>query len=129
VRLCAIEELRHWMALQPDADGRLSVLVQSRQQFSPTEAATFLQLLHGFSTKERADPATYATLIAALQHARLPIRELASWNLYHLAPQAARKIAYDAAAGPVERERAQRQWRTLIPEGKLPPPEEKSGSG
>ncbi len=69
-------------------------------------------------------PETYETLIEYLNHKRLPVRELARWHLYHLAP-VGRDIKYDAAAQPEERAKAAREWKDLIPTGKLPPKEKK----
>jgi hypothetical protein len=66
-------------------------------------------------------PETYETLIAYLRHDKQPVRELAKWHLDRLAP-AGRSIPFDAAAPPEEREKAYKEWKKLIPDGKLPPP-------
>jgi hypothetical protein len=51
------------------------------------------------------------------------VRELAWWHLYRLAP-AGRSIRYDPAGPDAERDKAQAEWKKLIPSGQLPPREE-----
>ena len=73
------------------------------------------------------DAATYQALIHYLAHDRAAVRELAAWHLYRLVPEG-RKIAYDAAAAPAERARAQAAWRKLLPAGRVPAPRTQSKS-
>jgi hypothetical protein len=64
-------------------------------------------------------PAVYTSLIGYLQHADLPVRELAFHHLLALVP-AGRTIAYDPAGDPEQRRRAVEEWKKLIPEGSVP---------
>jgi hypothetical protein len=124
-RETAVLALRHWLDQGSDHAARLYQAL-SAQGARPGLADTFLHLLHTFSVHDRTRPETYDTLIDYLQHKDLRVRELARWQLYRMVPQGA-KIAYDAAAAPVEWARARAAWRALIPEGQLPPrvPKEK----
>lgn len=118
--------LRSWIGR---GSGQIEKLEDALRQakYSPVQTKTLVRLLVGFSAEERRDPATYELLINYLKHSRLPMRELAHWHLVRLAP-AGRNIPYDAAAPAADRQRAYAAWRTLIPEGKLPPPPEKSST-
>src|SRR5262249_21792794 len=83
-----------------------------QKQYPPQQAETVLQLLHGYTEQDAADRALRATLVDYLNHERLPIRELAHWQLMQIMPEGQR-IPYDAAAEPGRREGAQEQWRGL----------------
>jgi hypothetical protein len=124
VRETAVVALRNWIGAQPDRDMTLYRVFTNVQGYSAGEAETVLQLLHSPFVVEQ--PETYETLIEYLNHKKLAVRELARWHLYHLAP-VGRDIKYDAAASPEDRARAAREWRELIPAGKLPPKEKKKG--
>jgi hypothetical protein len=119
VRAIAVETLRHWIGRGPGQDSQLAKFLRSKG-YSEAHAIIFLQLLHSYGDQDIEDPLTYELLIAYLRHEKLPIRELAAWHLYRLVP-AGRKIAYNAAGSEVEREKAFRSWKDLIPSGKLPP--------
>jgi hypothetical protein len=119
-RVTAIETLRHWIGRKPRQDAALGKFLVGDQNYSQVHAATVLQLLHSYGQKDIEDPLTYEVLIADLQHEKLPIRELAAWHLYRLAP-AGREIRYDAAAREGKREEAVKAWKQLIPAKKLPP--------
>jgi hypothetical protein len=119
VRETAIEALRNWIGRGPGQDQLLYNFLIKQRQYSPTHAEIVLNLLHT-PFNPRA-PETYETLIAYLRHDKQPVRELAKWHLDRLAP-AGRSIPFDAAAPPEEREKAYKEWKKLIPDGKLPPP-------
>ena len=111
--------LRNWLGRGPGQVEKLHEALR-KAQYTEVQAKTILRLLFGFDAEERASPATYELLIGYLKHSKLPVRELARWHLFRLAP-AGRAIAYDAAAPAAERQRAYDAWRALVPEGKLPP--------
>jgi hypothetical protein len=120
----AVVALRNWIGAQPDRDVYLYRVLTDVQGYTPAEAETVMQLLHSPFILEQ--PETYETLIDYLSHKRLGVRELARWQLYHLAP-VGRDIKYDAGAAPEERAKAVKQWKELIPTGQLPPNERKKG--
>ncbi len=125
-RLAAIECLTQWIAVSRDNDYKLSEAI--RQRMKANEADTFMTLLHGYSAEKASRPETYEYLIERLGHVQLPIRELAAWNLYRLAP-AGQAIPWDATDA-TKRDRAYQQWLKLIPPGKLPPtPKTKAALG
>jgi hypothetical protein len=119
-RLIAVETLRHWIGRKPGQDATLGRFLVREEKYSPEHAATALQLLHSYGQKSIEDPVTYEVLIAYLQHDKLPIRELAAFQLYRLAA-VGREIQYDAAAPAEKREQAVKAWKKLIPTGELPP--------
>jgi hypothetical protein len=116
----AVVALEHWLGRGPGQDQKLYKALIAEAKYRPVDAESVLQLLHGFSDEDLADPETYECLIDFLQHDRIAIRGLAYWHLYRLVPEG-RKIAYDPLAKKEERDRAQKEWKKLIPHGKLPP--------
>ena len=126
VREQAVMTLRQWIGRQPGQVAKLDSFLTKSQKFPPAQARTVVMLLKGFDDQDRKEPFVYQLLIGALEHAPLPIRELAHWHLERLAP-AGQKIVYDAAAGEEARSKAAAQWRQLIPEGHLPPAPKKDG--
>jgi hypothetical protein len=118
----AVIALRNWIGAQPDRDLPLYRVLTDVQNYTPAEAETVMQLLHSPFIAEQ--PETYETLIDYLNHKRLAVRELARWQLYHLAP-VGRDIKYDAAASAEDRAKAAKAWKELIPNGQLPPKEKK----
>jgi hypothetical protein len=118
--------LRHWIGRGPGQDQKLYHGLIDRGGYTPLQAESVLQLLHGFSDEELAEPETYELLIAYLDDSRQAIRSLAHWHLVRLVP-AGRDIAYDPTAGKDDRERAQRAWQKLVPPGHLPPGRKPSG--
>lgn len=116
----AIMVLRAWMGRGPEQVIQIFDTLVTAKNLKPVQVRNAMHLLFGFDPHEQGDPATYEVLITLLQHAKLPVRELARWHLYRLAP-AGRDIPYDAAAPAEARARAQAQWQKLIPSGKLPP--------
>jgi hypothetical protein len=119
-RLVAVETLRHWIGRKAGQDALLARSLIRTEKYTPEHASTVLHLLHSYGQKGIEDPITYEVLIADLEHDKLPIRELAAWHLYRLAP-AGREITYDPASSPEKRAEAAKKWKQLIPRGKLPP--------
>jgi hypothetical protein len=119
VRALAVDTLRHWVGRAPGQDSQLAKYLRSKD-YSPAHTTIVLQLLHSYGADEIDDPLTYDLLISYLRHEKLPIRELAAWHLYRLAP-AGQNIAYDPAGPAEERDKAFKAWKTLIPNGQLPP--------
>jgi hypothetical protein len=119
-RAIAVEALRQWIGRKAGQDAILSRYLVRERSYSPAHATILLQLLHSYGQREIEDPVTYELLIAYLQHDKLPIRELAAWQLYRLVPAAAKKIPYNPAGTPNEREAAVKAWKALVPPGELP---------
>jgi hypothetical protein len=120
VRDGAVVVLRHWIGRGPGQDGKLYRFLMDQRKYSAGQAEIVLQLLHSFSDVDRDRRETYESLIAYLEHDKLPIRELAKWHLYRMVA-AAKDIPYDPAGSEAERDRAAERWRKLLREGKLPP--------
>jgi hypothetical protein len=121
----AILVLRHWIAREPGQDQRLFHGLMEKASFTPLQAESMLQLLHGFNEEERAQPETYELLIAYLTDSRLAIRALAHWHLVRLVP-AGRDIPYNPLDDKAALQHAQQEWQKLVPAGRLPakrPPE------
>jgi hypothetical protein len=123
MRETAVIALRNWIGVKPDRDLQLYRAFIDVQGYTAFEAEAVLQLLHNPFVVEQ--PETYETLIEYLNHKKVAVRELARWHLYHLAP-VGRDIKYDAGASAEERAKSAREWRELIPTGKLPPKEKKA---
>jgi hypothetical protein len=118
-REAAIVTLRAWIGRGPGQDTRLyDFLVQSKD-YSRNQAETVVQLLHSFGENQLARPATYGALIDYLLNDKLAIRQLAIWHLDRLVP-AGRAILYDPAGSSQARQEAFKQWKKLVPNGKLP---------
>jgi hypothetical protein len=115
VRQSAIETLSRWITSSRDYEYRLFDALKGR--YSPVEAEKIVTLLHGPPGKGRFVPQTYEVLIEQLASPRMPIRDLAAWQLFQLVPRA-REVRFDPTAPP---ERHQAQWRKLIPRGTIPP--------
>jgi hypothetical protein len=116
----AVVALRHWLGRGPGQDEKLYKHLIANYQFEPVHAEIAVQLLHSFGDADLAQPETYEALIDYLQHKQLGIRRLADWHLKRLVP-AGRKIAYDPHDDPAHREEAYKEWKKLVPTGKLPP--------
>ncbi len=114
--------LRYWLGRAPGQDQAFYRNVQEVWGYTPAQAQTLLDFLHGFSESDLKRPETYQMLIGYLGHPRLAIRALAHWYLVRLVP-AGRKIAYDPLAAPAKRNRARQEWKKLVPPGTLPPRE------
>jgi hypothetical protein len=112
--------LRHWIGRGPGQDLKLYNRMIESGKYTPVQAATVLNLLHSFGDDDLAQPETYEALIKYMEDDNLAIRGLAYWHLSRLVP-AGKKIGFNPLAPKEERQRAVKQWRELIPEGKLPP--------
>ena len=123
-RIAAIAALRHWLGRRVENDQQLYSALQ--QKYKSSLAEIIMQLLHPLTEKQKHEPETYETLIAYLNHDKLPVRELAYSHLIALVPQGA-KIPYDPAGGIDKRERSYQEWKKLIPQGKLPPAPKRQG--
>jgi len=123
-RIAAIAALRHWLGRRIENDQQLYTALQ--QKYKSSLAEIIMELLHPLSEKQKHEPETYETLIAYLNHDKLPVRELAYSHLVALVPQGA-KIPYDPAGGIDKREYSYQEWKKLIPQGKLPPAPKRQG--
>jgi hypothetical protein len=115
----AILVLRHWIGRGPGQDQKLYQGLMEKGGFTPLQAESMLQLLHGFSDEDLAQPETYELLIAYLTDSRLAIRALAHWNLVRTVP-AGRDIPYNPLDDKEAQRKAQQQWQKLIPPGRVP---------
>ncbi|HEV3261180.1 MAG TPA: hypothetical protein VG013_30285 [Gemmataceae bacterium] len=123
VRQTAIDAAQHWIGRGPGQDRKLYNFLVKRGKYSEGQAEIVLQLLHDFGDDDWFRPETYETLIAYLRSSKLPIRELAMWQLYNsdfVPYKDKKKVPYDPAGSEEERERAFKAWKKLIPDGQLP---------
>ena len=111
--------LRHWIARQADNETTLYQLLM-KKGYSPAQAETIMELLHLFSPQARENPTTYEKLISNLRHDKLAIRQLSFWHLFEMVPDG-QKIPYSPVGNSAQLEEAYKQWKKLIPDGKLPP--------
>ena len=120
-RNAAIETLRHWLARGMEQDAKLYQALAAKYRGGPAEI--IMSLLHGFSPDTRGKPELYEQLIEYLKNDKLPIRQLAHWQLSWLpeTQEIAKRIPYDPAAGIDQREAAYDRWKELIPDRQLPP--------
>ncbi len=118
LRLQSHLALRDWIAAARDNDYKLFDLL--KEKYKNKEAEIIMDLLHPFSPSQLSRPGLYELLIDYLVNSNLVIRELGQWHLYRYVP-AGKTIPYSAAADSLVRERAEAQWRALIPSGQLPP--------
>lgn len=120
----AILVIRHWLGRAPGQSIRLFNHLTKNEGYTPTQAKNLLHLFNGIEEDKLRQPETFDLLIGALNHPKMPARELARWHLVRLVPEG-KAIAYDAAAAEPMRLRAIAEWRRLIPEGELPAPPKK----
>jgi hypothetical protein len=119
VREEGILVLRHWLGRAPGQSVHLYNQLTTKQGYTPIQAKSLLHLCYGIDEAKRRQPTTYELLIQALNHSKIPMRELAHWHLIRLAPDG-KSIPYDAAAAEPQRLQAIEAWRRYIPEGELP---------
>jgi uncharacterized protein (TIGR03000 family) len=112
--------LRHWIGRGPGQDLKLYNGMIATGKYTPAQAAIVMNLLHSFGDDDLAQPDTYEVLINYLDNDNLAIRGLAYWHLSRLVPEG-KKFGYNPLAPKEERARAVKEWRNLIPEGKMPP--------
>ena len=88
------------------------------------DARTVFVLLHDFPTKDLRQAATFEKLTSLMSDPHLPIRELAYWHLLKLSAGAGRPLPdYNAAWGQDQRDKSVDDWKKLIADSKLPPPQ------
>jgi hypothetical protein len=118
-RQFAILVMRGWIGHGPGQLHKLETAFGTLG-LSKTDIESLLHLFLGFDDEERQEPVTYQLLIEGLHHSKLLVRELSYWHLRRMAP-AGQSIAYDPAGTAEQIQAGVRQWRELIPAGKLPP--------
>jgi hypothetical protein len=115
-----VRGLRHWIGREPGQDQKLYQALIEKEKLTAIQAETILEMLHDFGDDALTQPETYEALLDLLDSNQQAIRGLAHWQLYRLVP-AGRKIGYDPLAASEKRAQAVKEWRKLIPAGKLPP--------
>jgi hypothetical protein len=119
VRDISVIALRHWIGRSEGQDIKLyDALI--KKGYSERNAHRFVQLLHSFSDRQKARPATYETLIELLSSDNPAIRQLANWHLVRLVAKGA-DIKFDPLGTDEERQSGIEKWKKLIPAGQLPP--------
>ena len=121
-RTVAIEELRHLLGLDAKNNEKLRQAL-SQKNYSDAQAQIILQLVHGFSREQWADPTIRGIAVEYLVHEKLAIRQLAHTLLSALEEEG-RKIPYDPAADHESRERGLEAWKKVVL-GAKPPRETK----
>jgi hypothetical protein len=116
----AILAIRHWLGRAPGKSIEMHKHLTTTSGYTPTQAKNLIHLFNGIERDKLRQPETFDLLIQALNHAKMPARELARWHLVRLVPDG-KDIQYDAAAPEPARLQAIEAWRRLIPEGQLPP--------
>src|SRR5262249_39589253 len=119
IRRTAVCALLHWLG-QADRDAELLQVLVKEKRYPEQEAATVVELLHGFTDEQLKEPPTWERLISLLKSERPAIRELAYYHLVRLVPDG-RRPPFDPGTDAEQRERAFGEWKKLIPDGKLPP--------
>jgi hypothetical protein len=112
LRTVAIEELRHLLGLDPKNDAKLRKAL-GQKNYSDPQAQTIVQLVHGFSREQWADPSVRAIAVDYLMHEKLAIRQLTHTLLSALEPSGG-KIPYDPAGDSDSRARGHDAWKKLI---------------
>jgi hypothetical protein len=118
VRMVAIDELRHLLGLNAQNDEKLRRALKQKN-FSDGQAQTILQLVHGVSLEQWANPTIRTTAVEYLMHDKLAIRQLTHTLLLALEPEG-RKIPYDPAGDSDSRERGHESWKKLVLGAKPP---------
>src|SRR5207253_1393560 len=95
LRTVAIEELRHLLGLDAKNDQKLRKAL-GQKNYSDPQAQTIVQLVHGFSREQWADPSVRTVAVDYLMHEKLAIRQLTHTLLTALEPNGL-KIPYDPA--------------------------------
>jgi hypothetical protein len=123
----AMFTLRHWTGRNDGQEAKLydpktgSGALTGGGKYNRGEAETIMSLLHSLTPEQLRTPDTWAYLIENLKHDKLAIRELSFYHLRHNVP-GWQKISYNPADPSDRRETAYKEWKKLIPDGKLPPP-------
>jgi hypothetical protein len=121
----AVVVLRHWLGRAPGQDQKLYEALQASKGYTPIQAETVIEFLHGFSANDLERPETYEMLIHYLADNKLAVRGLAYWHLKRLVPAGA-KIPYDPLGSEADRKAAREEWKKLVPPGKMPPKSEEN---
>jgi hypothetical protein len=111
---------RHWVGRGPGQDVVLYKFLTTDRKLPPAQAETVLDLLHGFTAAEQKQPETFEVLIEYLRSDWPAVRNLAAWHLARLAP-AGKSIPFRPNGSKAEFEAGYKQWKALVPAGKLPP--------
>lgn len=111
--------MRNWLGRSPGQDARLHAGLVKLKSYTPAEAETVIMFLHGFTKEDVATPELYQGLIDYLDHPKLALRVLSHWHLVRLVPEG-RSIPYHPHADQEARDKTYKEWRKLLPEGKLP---------
>jgi hypothetical protein len=119
VRRAAAHGLRAWLSRGAGRDAQLKDYLKIQVK-SPQKAALVLQLLLPYAAEDLKRADTYQKLIGLLDDDSLAVRELASWHLEELAPEAARRLAYDPKEGGDQRRQAVAEWKKQLPPGTVP---------
>jgi hypothetical protein len=114
-----IVALRTWIGRGAGQDLLLYKGLMEKGKLSAAEAAGVLDLLHTFGDEDLSRPETYHVLINYLGSERVSLRELAYWHLQRLVPGGA-EIGYAPLDPKEKRDAAIKEWRKLVPAGKLP---------
>src|SRR5262249_49721197 len=79
----AVIALRQWIGRKADRDQKLSDSLAGDKKYTPRQADTLLQLLHGFPPRQMfvEEPQTWQVLIEELTHDKPAIRQLAYYQL------------------------------------------------
>jgi hypothetical protein len=128
IRIKAIGNLHRWLENERENDARLYQAFRD-EKFSDLEAQDAMTMLHGFSSRDVVEAATYKTLINYLGSPKAALREMAAQALYFqlrsVFPKELQEevynIPYSASAPPEVRQKAQEAWNALLERGKLPP--------
>ena len=123
-RRAAIEALRQWVRrshdqemLLCDAKNEKGLLIKSYGEHNSDE---IMAILKGFSDDDRQQPEIYRDLVNDLRDSKIGVREIAYWQLLHLA--AGMKLPeYNAAWEGDRLNKATEEWKKLIDDGQLPP--------
>jgi hypothetical protein len=116
----AVLVMRNWLGRAPGQDRKLYDGLTATRGYTPAQAETLIDLLHGFSEDDEGRPETYQLLINYLASDKFALRGLAHWRLIRLVP-GGDKIPFDPKASPEELKKAQAAWRKLVPPGEVPP--------
>jgi hypothetical protein len=119
LREAAVQELRQWLGRRGDR-ALYDVLVEQKR-YTPSQAETIMQLLHGFTEEQLRQVQTWEALIGYLNSDKAPIRTLAYWHLWRHWPDARREAKYNPAGDSKQRDVAYSAWSKLLESGKLPP--------
>jgi hypothetical protein len=118
LREAAVQELRQWTGRR--GDPALYEILTQRKRYTPSQAETIMQMLHGFTEEQLRQPQTWEALIGYVKSDKAPIRTLAYWHLWRHYPDG-RQPKYNPAGDSKQRDVAYTAWSKLLESGKLPP--------